>query len=213
MMFRFTVLPALAVAALLAGPPSLAAQPYGHAYGRDDNDHRAAYDNGYRRGLEHVERDARNGRAMNVRNDRDYRDADWGYDRHDGSREEYQEAFRNGFQRGYAEAYQRSGGYGYGQVPPRYDRDGDRDRDDRAPVYREERTPAFNNGYQDGLQKGREDAEHHKSFDPMRHDWFRDADHHYNSHFGPKDAYRPAYRDGFRAGYQTGFRMERGDRH
>src|SRR5215213_490014 len=35
---------------------------------------------------------------------------------------------------------------------------------------------AFDNGYRDGLEKGREDAQDRDSYDPVRHSWYRSGD-------------------------------------
>jgi hypothetical protein len=76
-------------------------------------------------------------------------------------------------------------GYGFGSVP-------------------------FNNGYKDGFDKGREDARDRDSYDPVRHDRYRDGDHGYNKRYGTKDQYKNVYRDGFRGGYDDGYREVRG---
>jgi hypothetical protein len=64
---------------------------------------------------------------------------------------------------------------------------------------------AFDNGYRDGLAKGREDRGDNDSFDPVRHSWYRSADRGYNSRYGTKEQYKLAYRDGFEAGYQQAY--------
>ena len=64
---------------------------------------------------------------------------------------------------------------------------------------------AFDNGYRDGLAKGREDRGDNDSFDPVRHSWYRSADRGYNSRYGTKEQYKLAYRDGFEAGYEQGY--------
>ena len=65
---------------------------------------------------------------------------------------------------------------------------------------------SFNNGYRDGLEKGREDAGDRDSYDPVRHSRYRAADHGYTSRYGTKDDYKLVYRDGFEAGYEDGYR-------
>lgn len=89
----------------------------------------------------------------------------------------------------------------------------DRDRDDR--VYRDRgygrNTPAYDNGYNDGYQKGLEDGRERHDFDPAREKWYRNADRGYNSRYGSKAQYENAYRDAFRRGYQQGY--SDGDRH
>ena len=75
----------------------------------------------------------------------------------------------------------RNSGYGYNSVP-------------------------YDNGYRDGLEKGREDAGDRDSYDPVRHSWYRSGDRGYNSRYGTKDSYKLAYRDGFEAGYDQAYR-------
>jgi hypothetical protein len=65
---------------------------------------------------------------------------------------------------------------------------------------------AFDNGYNDGLDKGREDSRDRDSYDLNRHSRYRSADHGYEKRYGSKDDYRQIYRDGFRAGYDDAFR-------
>lgn len=64
---------------------------------------------------------------------------------------------------------------------------------------------AAENGYRDGLVKGREDLEDGDSFDPNRHSWYRSADRGYTSRAGSKDAYRDEYRRGFIRGYDAAY--------
>ena len=67
----------------------------------------------------------------------------------------------------------------------------------------------FDNGYRDGLDKGREDARDRDSFDPVRHSWYRSGNRGYNDRYGTRDQYKLAYRDGFEAGYRDGYRTSR----
>ena len=66
---------------------------------------------------------------------------------------------------------------------------------------------AFDNGYNDGLDKGREDGRDRDSYDPNRHSRYRSADHGYDKRYGSKDQYKEVYRDGFRAGYNDAYRQ------
>ena len=68
----------------------------------------------------------------------------------------------------------------------------------------------YDNGYRDGLEKGREDAGDRDSYDPVRHSWYRSGDRGYNSRYGTRDTYKLAYRDGFEAGYDQAYRSSRG---
>ena len=49
---------------------------------------------------------------------------------------------------------------------------------------------AYPNGLNDGIEKGREDARKRRSYDPLRHDWYRDGDRHYRGEYGPKQLYK-----------------------
>ena len=68
----------------------------------------------------------------------------------------------------------------------------------------------YDNGYRDGLEKGREDARDRDSFDPVRHSWYRSGDRGYNSRYGTRESYKLTYRDGFEAGYDQAYRSLRG---
>jgi hypothetical protein len=61
----------------------------------------------------------------------------------------------------------------------------------------------FRRGYEDGLNKGREDVRDRDSFDPARHSWYRNADRGYNSRYGSREEYKAEYRRGFLAAYES----------
>lgn len=83
-----------------------------------------------------------------------------------------------------------------GRDPNRYPTTGSRNGSSSA---------AYDNGFRDGLEKGREDVRDNDSFDPVRHGRYRSADRGYDSRYGSKDQYKLAYRDGFEAGYAQGY--------
>ena len=64
---------------------------------------------------------------------------------------------------------------------------------------------AFNNGYTDGIEKGREDLRERRAYDPSRHSRYRSADHLYERQYGSKDQYKSEYRQGFIDGYDSAF--------
>jgi hypothetical protein len=215
----------LAVVMILAvGAPASAqvwgggsrSEPWGgdSRYGQGDY-RRQAYDNGYRRGMDRGERDGRDGRPMNYRDEKDYRNADWGYNGRYGSRDYYRPAFRSGFEAGYSDGYNRYARYGSrGRALPRPPAYGnDRYPDARYPAngrygdrYGYAGDIGYQNGYRDGLEKGQKDLRGRKSYDVLRHDWYRDGDRHYEKEYGPRDDYRNAYRSGFQRGYDESFR-------
>jgi hypothetical protein len=194
---------------------------------------RVAYDNGFREGLKQGEKDGRKNDAFRYQDEKTFQRADKGYHREYGTVDRYRQSFRTGYSAGYSEGYQRyapnygygNGRYGNGRPMPRGDVGGgvyypDRYPNNRGPVYPSYPSSypgssgryggyddvAFQNGANDGYEKGLEDARKNRSFDPLRHDWYRSGDRHYESRYGSKDQYKNVYRDGFRSGYDSGFR-------
>jgi hypothetical protein len=156
---------------------------------------RAAYDTGFREGMQRGQNDARSGRSSDFDRDSEYRSADRGYDRSWGSRDAYRSEFRHGFEAGYRQ--------GYRTVGVRQDREGN-GRDRRwSRGYQE---PATVRGYSDGYDKGVDDGRDRDRYDPVQHGDYKSADNGYEREYGSKDAYRNNYRVGFRQGYEDGYR-------
>jgi hypothetical protein len=204
-----------ATALALALPVSARAQDVrfgGHGryesgrYQHDEDGRRIAQDNGYREGLKHGENAARKGRPLDLAREKDYRNGDEGYNRRYGSREEYREAYRSGFAQGYREAYNRFGYRvrGGGWYAPRREA-GFSIGGIGVGVYARTASIAFQNGENDGYQKGLDDARHGRYADVTRQRWYRNGDHGYHGDFGSKDAYRAQYRRGFEDGYRRAF--------
>ena len=151
------------------------------------------FDHGVRLGGRAGETDARRGERFNYRDERDWQRAD-------------SRAFREGFERGYAEAYRRGGYVGrgsYGWYGGRGDggyRVGERD------VYA---NPATAAGFEDGYRQGREDGRNGDRFDPVRAKRYREGDRGYDRRYGTREQWKAAYRQGFRAGYERGYREGR----
>lgn len=165
---------------------------------------RAAYDTGYREGLQRGQDDSRLGRSRDIERDSEYRSGDRGYDRSWGSRDAYRVEFRRGFEAGYRQGYSAS----------RQDRrdEGSATRADRRDDGRDRRwargyqEPATAQGYRDGYDKGQNDSRGGDRYDPVRHGDYKSADNGYERDYGSKDAYRNNYRVGFRQGYEDGYR-------
>jgi hypothetical protein len=87
----------------------------------------------------------------------------------------------------------------------RNDRYDGRDRYDSRYARSSAMSVPYQNGFRDGLEKGREDARDRDSFDPVRHSRYRSADRGYNSRYGRKDEYKLIYREGFEAGYRQAY--------
>jgi hypothetical protein len=170
------------------------------------------YQNGYRDGLS-------KGQHEGEENDPyDYREPSWreatrGYERWMGPVQAFQNGYRDGYQTGFRAGYARvNRGWGDG------------DRDDRGynggyypnagypyggygngTYYPAGRfgSPAYQIGYQDGAQVGREDNASRKPFNPNPRGRYDDEDHGYSSRYGSKRAYQAQYANGYRAGYQS----------
>ncbi len=208
-----TALTATACASSYYGPSRRA--PYGY---RGDVQ-RIAYDNGYREGLDHGEKDGRRGRPYSVERNDEFRDADKGYRRGYGDRDYYRRVFRDGFARGYREGYGRNarGRYddrGYGYDPRATDPYGGSYPVPRGGNYpvgpgNINLSPAGRVGYEDGYRIGRDDAQDGKRYDPTRADEWRDGDHRYDRRYGSKNQFRAEYRSAFEQGYAQGYRESR----
>jgi hypothetical protein len=66
--------------------------------------------------------------------------------------------------------------------------------------------PAYARGYADGYRHAQEDREDRRSYDPVAHRDYREADQGFYRTYGSRDAYKDNYRAGFRAGYDAGYR-------
>ena len=162
---------------------------------RDGREGGEAFQRGFRDGERLGDEDARRGTAFNVQNHREYREADAGWGRNDGSRDRYRDEFRRGFTEGYRNGYR----------DDRLDRrDGRNDRDwNRGGV----RNPGQARGFSDGYRKGVDDRRNNRRFEPNRFKEVRQGTAPgYNGDFGSRERYTFSYRDGFRDGYEDGFR-------
>lgn len=164
----------------------------------DDDYQAVGFENGYRRGFERGADDATAGRGYGFRNERDYRNADWGYRERLGPRGQYRQAFRDGYERGYADGYQ-------GQETAWRDQYGRTGRYPGTDNSYGHGNAAFSFGYQDGYEKGMEDLRNRNRYDLIRHRWYRDGDRHYNNRYGSREDYKRVYREGFRNGYETAY--------
>jgi flagellar biosynthesis/type III secretory pathway protein FliH len=195
---------------------------------------RVAYDNGFREGLKQGEKDGRKNDQFRYQDEKTFQRGDKGYHREYGSLDRYRQSFRTGYSAGYSEGYQRyapsytygngNGRYGNGRAVPRRDAGGvygyPNGYPSGYPTNRGTVYPSYpgtyggyggyydaavQNGSNDGYEKGLEDARKNRSFDPLRHDWYRSGDRHYENRYGSKEQYKDLYRQGFRNGYERGF--------
>ena len=198
----------LIVAGVAIATPACAAQTYGYGYptrgvyGRDIE--RRAYDIGYREGLEQGNNDARRNRSFSPDRHGEFRDADDGYHRGDGDRSFYRQNYRQGFQVGYRESYDRiaRSNRGYGV-------NGNRSGVYGGPVVIAPRSGYGNYaaqvGHRDGFDAGRNDVRDRNRFDPVRSKRYRDGDHDYNNRYGDRELYKRDYRAAFDQGYREGY--------
>ena len=174
---------------------------------------RIAYDQGYREGLQEGEKDARRGERFSYQDEKEFRNADRGYHRSYGDRERYRQSFRSGYASGYENGYRRlsgnarNGSWGRGSGRPGvYGNRGYGGYGNGGYGYY---SPAFDNGARDGYEKGQEDIRKNRSYDPLRHSWYRSGDRHYEGEYGSRDEYKNVYRRGFQEGYERGYREAR----
>ena len=172
---------------------------------------RVAYDNGYRDGVKRGEEAARANRPFNAERERDYRDAEEGYNRSYGDRNRYRDDYRGGFSQGYRDGYYRrsNGNYDYGNSAyggPYVSGNGNNGNYGYGGNYS---YGAYQNGAADGYRKGLEDLQDRRAPDVTRHKWYRSGDHEYDNAYGSKDSYRIDYRRGFQEGYNRAFREGR----
>jgi hypothetical protein len=211
---------ALAVCGFLwAGTWNSATAQWG---GSKEASYRAGFDQGYWDGLRRGDQDSRRHERYDFRDSREYKDAERGYSRSMQHQGDYKKGYRDGYESGYNDGYRgkNSARRGNDRILERYpDRYPGRYPDARYPSagrypdygrrggYSEAWQRGMERGYRDGVDHGRSDFRKKRSFDPGRHDDFRDADDGYKSSYGDKREYQSAYRRGFEDGYRQGYRL------
>jgi hypothetical protein len=176
-------------------------------YGGSLNAKDHGYQHGYRDGLRQGREDVRRHDVHDFKT-REYKQADVGYDRYMGERDDFQHGYRDGYKAGYDDGYYnrqiRSDIYG---LDDRYDPDRLPRGDSNADTYSKWNYSdvAQDTGYRDGLQAGRQDLERRKDYRPEKHDSYEDAGHGYQKGYGDRNLYKEQYRKGFMRGYQDAF--------
>jgi hypothetical protein len=167
---------------------------------------RYAFALGYNRGYE----DAAEHSYRSYRDVQRWREGAEGWQDPMGNRTIFRDSFRRGFAQGFMDGranrarrysqedadriisqFNRGGGAAR-PVPGQYD------RDNMARI-------ADQNGYRDGLRRGRYDSSRGQRMALDNVSQFRTALNGYRSQYGDRDSYRQAYRDGFRRGYDEAF--------
>lgn len=159
------------------------------------------FDRGFREGFRRGEQDGRRGRPPNVRAHGSYRNA--------GNRTGWRDApiavraFRSGFEDGYAQGYRRYAVGRRGGYPPAARAYPSAPGAGNSP--RRVGSPAFDEGYRDGLDEGARDRRGGDPYDPVRSRRYREGGRDHDRRYGSRDDYARAYRDGFMRGYQEGY--------
>jgi len=177
-------------AGVAAAAPACAAQTYGYGYPRNGGYsrelERRAYDNGFREGAGGSQDGGAARREFSLPAQEEFRGAEQGHPPRRGDFDLYRRSYRQGFQTGYNEAFNRftasNGRYPRGTYPT-------------YPAYPSNRgypsgSPAAQNGYRDGVEAGRDDARNRGRFDPVRARRYREGDHDYNGRYGSRDDYK-----------------------
>lgn len=134
-------------------------------------------------------------------NGHDARDGRWDRDGRRGRRDRRNDDYRND------DYYRRRRDNDrYGRNDGRYGRnDGRYGRNDG---YNQQlRQVALNNGYNEGVDEGRKDADRNDRFDYSDEGDYRSGTKGYNSRYGNKDLYRQYFREGFARGYRDGYQQ------
>jgi len=202
---------------------------YGRYGGYGNGVYQIAQQNGYNDGYRKGQEDARE-RHNNPTGTSLYRNGDNGYDSRMGSKSQYRDIYRQAFLRGFSDGQSAFYGGGYGNNGGYYPNDGGYGNNggyypdgrygngyptnggygNRYPTYgggygNGIYQIAQQNGYNDGLRKGEEDArEGHNN--PTGTSLYRNADNGYNRSMGDREAYRQAYRQAFLQGFAEGQR-------
>jgi len=176
--------------------------------GRDRDDYGTQY--GYEDGQRHGEADRSRNARYDYKSDL-WRRGDRGYQRYMGPRGQFIQAYRNGYIRGYEQAFYRNNngrGWGWGRDDRRDDRYGRGGYGNSNYLYQ----LAQRNGYEDGVYYGQMDRRNGHSNRPTQVNGYRDADRGYSSSLGSKDEFKRIYRDAFIRGYQQGYGAYNGRR-
>jgi flagellar biosynthesis/type III secretory pathway protein FliH len=169
-----------------------------------------AYNEGYNRGVRSGEEDGRRRESYNFNDESDFRRGDIGYRREYGNVEVYRNQFRRGFEQGYRTGYER---YAYsgndrrnGPPPWSNGRGNGNSPFERYGNYRyNENNLALQTGFNDGYERGLDDGRDRRRNDPFAESRYRDGDHGYDRRYGSREAYKISYRDAFRQGYERGY--------
>lgn len=152
----------------------------------------AAQQNGWQDGAYYAQMDRRNGSAANATGAKGYRDADHGYTSSLGSKNEFQQIYRDAFIRGYQQEYGNSG-YNTG-----YPGNGGYNQNALGQA-------AQQNGLQSGAHYAQLDRNQGNAYNPTGAKGYRDADQGYTDSLGSKSDFQRIFRENFVRGYQQAY--------
>jgi hypothetical protein len=175
---------------------------YGN-YGGSFQLRQTALNAGYNEGIKAGREDRQRGRRADYRGLSTYQKATKDYSSRLGDRELYRHYFREAFENGHNdEGYAQGGG----------NRDyRDRDRDRNGDGYGnyggsfQLRQTALNAGYNEGMEKGRNDRKKNSHSDYRGFSAYQKATSDYSSKLGDRDLYRQYYREAYENGYNDGY--------
>ena len=150
-----------------------------------------AYQQGYKDGLADGQDDRQSSRAYRALATGRYQHTP-GYDSSYGDKDQYKEFYRQGYEAGYSQGYTGSVSTA-NAAPTAYA---------APPAYTN--SQAFQMGYQDGINDGRDDRMNGRDYRATTTDRFQDAPGYTNA-LGAPDIFRELYRRGYLAGYQAAF--------
>lgn len=161
-----------------------------------DYGYQQGYSDGYHHGVS--DRDHNNKFKADVKN------ADAGYEKSMGDKEEYKNGYRSGFLAGYDDGFSNRAGR-FSEVYGPYNQ---ADRSQGSADRYEGRSSshiASDLGYRDGLAAGQADYVHHLDPRPEDQRDYREGDHGYRSSYGDRILYQQQYRDAFEQGYRDAY--------
>ena len=185
-----------------------------------------AYDNGYREGLKEGERDGRRRDSYRYQDKRTWQRADKGYNRSSATSSAIVNSSAQASLKAISAGYRATGRQAGGmatvarsarQDPYRYPNGGvypDRNRYPdpyygnqgaygAGPLWLERGVPQrAQRRHREGPGRRRK----RRTYDPLRHDWYRAGDRHYRGEYGSKERYKDVYRRAFQEGYERGYR-------
>jgi hypothetical protein len=174
---------------------------------------KAGYDQGYSRGYDSGKQDQSSGAMFDVNNHTDFKTADIGWNKSDGSRSKYKKGFRAGFRAGYGDGYNgkepQMALIPIFPAPPVAESMPQTSPSELARADVETHKTAYSagwdQGYRSGYHDGQMDHRRGANFDADDAPGYKGYRTSYNSSTGKRSQFKKGYRKGFNLGYQDGY--------